>query len=261
MKNELKCLIGVPTFRRPQFLPRIIACFDRLNYDNKKMVIINDDIDTKYHYNGDLNIEIVNIDNHLPLAVKRNMFACWDFDILFPLDDDDLFLPERLNNHVSKYMEDGNIDLYRNRCHIYVTKSKMLKKILTSAFTNSSFTKNGFFKSGGYTNHYQSNHDDVTLRKNFKTKCNCKIEVDISKLDFIYQFDGGRVHNTQNRDVLMSDDILKRGKSQQIQSGNIELVPDFENYDNILKLVDETILKGETNIEIYNNHANYRSLK
>lgn len=261
MKNELKCLVGVPTFRRPQFLPRIIACFDRLNYDNKKMVIINDDIDTKYHYNGNSNIEIVNIDNHLSLAVKRNMFACWDFDILFPLDDDDLFLPERLNNHVSKYMEDDKIDLYRNRCHIYVTNSKMRKKLLTSAFTNSSFTRGGFFKSGGYTNFNQSNHDDVTLRKNFLTKCNCKIEVDGSKLDFIYQFDGGRFHNTHNRDVLMSDAVSKRSKQQQTQSGNIELIPDFVNYDNILKLVDETILKGEIDIQVYDNFTSYRISK
>ena len=43
MKNNPRVLVAVPTYGRPQFLPRIIANFDRLQYDNKKLVIINDE--------------------------------------------------------------------------------------------------------------------------------------------------------------------------------------------------------------------------
>lgn len=256
MKNEMKCLIGVPTFRRPQFLPRIIACFERLNYDNKKMVIINDDIDTKYYYNGNLNIEIVNIDKHLSLAVKRNMFACWDFDILFPLDDDDLFFPNRLKNHVTQYRQNPLLDLYRNRSCIF-TNGTLMKIGDNSSFTNSSFTRAGYFKSGGYTNFSRSNHDDIMLRSNFLDHCKVKIENNPREIDFLYQFDGGRYHNTNIQDKLMSSDMMMRTLKQRSVVGDVELNPDYEVYDNLCQLRDIVVRNLNIDVKTVENGVNF----
>lgn len=258
--NDFKCLIAVPTFRRPHFLPRIIACFERLDYDNKKMVIINDDPDTNYVYNDDPRVEIINIDRQLQLSVKRNMFNCWDYDVIFPLDDDDLFLPSRIKNHVKVYSENPSCDLFRNLAVLNVNNHKIKVTSNTSAFTNSSYTRKGFFKSGGYTAFHQSNYDDQCLRENFKAKCDCKIVNDVQDIDFIYQFEGGRYHNTNNKSIIMANDMINRTINQRKKSGKIVLKPDYETYDNIVELCREALVMKELPIEIINNGTNYSKL-
>jgi len=242
MNDNPKCLVAVPTYGRPQFLPRVLACFKRLNYDNKKLVIINDDPECRYFIEPDKDIEIVNIDTHLSLAVKRNLFPSWDFDIMFPLDDDDLFMPNRLKNHVVQYQSDSELDLYRNKSNIIINRKKIGKGGVAS-FTNSSFTRTGYFKSFGYTNYDQSNYDDVTLRANFRKRCNLKIEKDWNFCDFIYQFDQGRFHNSWNR-AEMIDDRFVKASSKFKKSGDILLDIDYDTYDNIYNLSMEVLEKN-----------------
>lgn len=246
MTDNPKCLIAVPTLGRPHFLPRILSCFDRLDHDNKKLVIINDDRECKY-YTDEKNIEIVNIDSLLTLAVKRNMFASWDFDIMFPLDDDDLFLPERLQNHITQYKKDPELDLFRNSRTIVIKKDVALKGRMVSSFTNSSMTRTGYFKSGGYTNFSRSNHDDICLRENFIKKCKTKIVHDWDSCDFIYQIDGGRYHNTMNKNETIKpyEDVVFKNR----KCGDITLNSDHTNYDNIVKISRE-ILENDSEVVI-----------
>ena len=241
MNSNPKCLIAVPTFRRPKFLPRILACFKRLDYSNKKLVIINDDPETKYTIAPDPNIEVVNIDSRLQLSVKRNLFTSWDFDIMFPLDDDDLFLPSRLRNHVKQYQNDKTLDLYRN-----LTNFNLASPIFNvgggGSFTNSSFTRTGYFKSSGYTAFEKSNNDDICLHHNFMNRCNVKIEPDDTARDFIYQWDQGRYHNSFNDESLSTENIDASSLRDQI-TGNIHLHIDYDCYDNIhdiANIVDKT---------------------
>jgi hypothetical protein len=240
MNSNPLCLIAVPTFGRPQFLPRILSCFSKLDYDNKRLLIINDDPDCKYVTSED-NVEIVNLDKQVSLAIKRNLFPSWEFDIMFPLDDDDLFLPGRLKNHILEYQKNPSIDLYRNLKSVGCNGGTIHVRKHPPSFTNSSFTRKGYFKSGGYTSFHQSNHDDVNLRTNFKKNCNVKIESNIDTCDFFYQFDGGRYHNTNNRDVIMSDGFRQRAEKYKI-TGTIELCSDHKTYDDIVDIINESII-------------------
>lgn len=253
--EEPKCLVAVPTFRRPQFLPRILACFDRLNYTNKKMVIINDDPDTKFIYNDDPRVEIINIDRQLQLSVKRNMFNCWDYDFIFPLDDDDLFLPDRLTNHINVYMSNGNtIDLYRNTS-CYLVFANKLQLAPKSSFTNSSYSKAGFFKAGGYTSYEQSNLDDASLRINFTTKCKCHIIQDDAKIDFVYDYGGSRYRNTHNKESVMSDEFNNRTIKERGNTGEIILTPDYTTYDSIVSLCNKVTKDKPLNVHFANDNA------
>lgn len=256
MEEDKKCLIGVSTFRRPQFLPRMLACFDRLDYSNKKMVIINDDSETIYKYEGSSNIEVINIDKHLPLAVKRNLFTSWDFDVYFPLDDDDLFLPERIKNHMREYLDDPTLDLFRNRS-CYMVNDFSIKKSLASSFSNCSFTRTGYFKSGGYTNYHQSNQDDICLRQNFRKNCKVKISENLNCVDFVYQFDGGRYHNTNNSSELMPPQMIQRTINQRIKTGEILIEPDYETYDNINNLCSVVNEIGEIKVKKTEDCVNF----
>ena len=247
MNSNPKCLIAVPTFRRPKFLPRILACFKRLDYSNKKLVIINDDPETKYTIAPDPDIELINIDTQLPLSVKRNMFASWDFDVMFPLDDDDLFLPMRLKNHVEEYQKDDALDLYRN-CSSFDIAGGRFGIGTGGAFTNSSFTRTGYFKSLGYTAFDQSNYDDIYLNNSFTSRCNVKITTDITKRDFIYQWDNGSYHNTFYDDSFSIVDIDKDTSKSKI-TGNIHLHYDYDCYDNINN-ISNIVDKSGTGVEI-----------
>lgn len=255
--KDLDCLIAVPTLRRPLLLPRVLACFDRLNYENKRMIIINDDPDTKLIYDKDPRVEIINIDKQLQLSVKRNMFHSWNYDIIFPLDDDDLFMPDRLSNHVEAYRKSFfSIDLFRNTA-CYSLYHKKLKIDRSSSFTNSSFTRAGFFKSTGYTAFNRSNFDDQSLDKNFRKNCVCHEITDILNIDYIYDFNGVRYHNTFNNDVIMNSNLLKRTESERKQSGTIILEPDYQSYDIAVKLC-KMLKEGDSiPIEFINHGATF----
>ena len=142
--TEPKVLIAVPTYGRPSYLPRLIASFKKINYNNKKLLIINDDERVKYKLDKeDKEIDICNLDLHLNLSVKRNLFASWDWDIYMPLDDDDMFLPERINNHVKKYEENPDIVCYRNEPAYYFGENRVYITSYTS-FTNHSLKRKGW---------------------------------------------------------------------------------------------------------------------
>ena len=250
--------MAVPTFRRPHFLPRLLACFKRIKYDNKKLVIINDDPECKYVMDDDPEIDIINIDKRLQLSVKRNLFSSWEFDIMFPLDDDDLFLPNRMLNHVVEYQENTDILLYRNRANLFIAQGEIRIGKKPASFTNSSFTREGYHKSGGYTAFHRSNHDDVKLRENFKSRCRCKIERKIETIDFVYQLGGGNYHNTFNDQVIMKPEMENKSKKLSLE-GTINLNIDYAEYDNILNICNEVLeSKIPTKIKLEENGSRIR---
>lgn len=250
MNSNPKCLVAVPTFGRPNFIPRILACFKRLKCDNKKLVIINDDATMKYVLD-DPEVDIINIDKHLPLAVKRNLFLSWEFDIMFPLDDDDLFLPDRMQNHIREYLEDPYLDLYRNQGMLCVLNNS-LRHGWKSSFTNSSFTRTGFMKSGGYTSFDKSNDDDQVLRSNFMNNCVIKVECRSDTTDFIYQWQGVSNHNSFNNESVMEDSRRDRIIGDRLKSDIIihKLHIDFDVYDNFVNLSKKALNDIENGIAI-----------
>ena len=240
-----KVLIAVPTYGRPNYLPRLLASFKELNYDNKKLLIINDDKRIKYKLDKeDPNIDICNMDLHLNLSVKRNLFASWDWDVIMHLDDDDFFLPERINNHLKKYNEDPSLEVYKNDAGFSFSENKIYIADYT-AFTNHSMTRKGWFKSLGYTAFERSNFDDQSIHQNVMNRCNYKNECDTENIDFVYWWgnsdDETKYRNTFNADEVTCDYVENAAlKSYQVfkknRDGYTILKPDFECFNNIKTL-------------------------
>ena len=240
-----KVLIAVPTYGRPDYLPRLLASFKELNYDNKKLLIINDDKRIKYKLDKeDPNIDICNMDLHLNLSVKRNLFASWDWDVIMHLDDDDFFLPERINNHLKKYNEDPTLEVYKNNAGFSFSENKIYIADYT-AFTNHSMTRKGWFKSLGYTAFERSNFDDQSIHQNVMNRCNYKNECDTENIDFVYWWgnsdDETKYRNTFNSDKVTCDYVENAAlKSYQVfkknRDGYTILKPDFECFNNIKTL-------------------------
>ena len=240
-----KVLIAVPTYGRPDYLPRLLASFKELNYDNKKLLIINDDKRIKYKLDKeDPNIDICNMDLHLNLSVKRNLFASWDWDIIMHLDDDDFFLPERINNHLKKYNEDPNLEVYKNDAGFCFSENRISIANYT-AFTNHSMTRKGWFKSLGYTSFERSNFDDQSIHQNVMNRCNYKNECDTENVDFVYWWgnsdDETKYRNTFNADEVKCDFVENAAlKSYEMfkknRAGYTVLKSDFECFNNIKTL-------------------------
>jgi len=240
-----KVLIAVPTYGRPDYLPRLLASFKELNYNNKKLLIINDDKRIKYKLDKeDPNIDICNMDLHLNLSVKRNLFASWDWDIIMHLDDDDIFLPERINNHLRIYDETPGTEAYKNEAGFCFSENKIYISTWTS-FTNHSMTRKGWFKSLGYTAFERSNFDDQSIHQNVMNRCNYKNECDTENLDFIYWWgnsdDETKYRNTFNADEVKCDYVENAAlKSYEMfkknRDGYTILRPDFECFNNIKTL-------------------------
>tara|TARA_R100000697_G_C5458399_1_gene199151 strand:- start:505 stop:1323 length:819 start_codon:yes stop_codon:yes gene_type:complete len=261
--EDPKVLIAVPTYGRPSYLPRLIASFKKINYSNKKLLIINDDNRVKYRLKKeDKEIDICNLDLHLNLSVKRNLFASWDWDIYMPLDDDDMFLPERINNHIKKYEENPEIVCYRNEAAYNFGENRAYITGYT-AFTNHSLKRKGWFESLGYTSFERSNYDDQSIHKNITKRCEHLIESDYNNLDFIYWWgntnDETKYRNTFNNDILKSNFVEEASKKDYIgkidKNGYITLEPDYDCYNEITNIIKRLDVYSRTVYDIHLNQA------
>ena len=248
MKNNPRVLVAVPTYGRPQFLPRIIANFDRLQYDNKKLVIINDDIKTKYSFNPDSfsntwnNINIINLENKTPLSIskKRNMFLDWDWDVLFFLDDDDVLLPDRISNHIEIYNSTPDIDVVKNTS-FFITYDGALDLKTSLCTMNFSITKKGVQKAGYFNEDILGAGEDTDWWHRIHNNCNVHYYNDPKSADFVYWFSGSNyhasVHCEENTEVLQ--EMVKSYLTNNNYEKNINLYPDYESYDSIVSLCRE----------------------
>jgi|TARA_R100001079_G_scaffold106947_1_gene75507 glycosyltransferase involved in cell wall biosynthesis len=261
--SEPKVLVAVPTYGRPSYLPRLIASFKKINYNNKKLLIINDDNRVKYKLDKpDAEIDICNLDLHLNLSVKRNLFASWDWDIYMPLDDDDMFLPERINNHVRKYEAHPDIVCYRNEAAYYFGENRAYITDYTS-FTNHSLKRQGWFESLGYTSFERSNFDDQSIHHNIVNRCECLIEADYLNLDFIYWWgntdDETKYRNTFNSDIMKNETVELASQKDYIgkinKQGYITLKPDYDCYNKITDIIKRLNVYRRTEHNIHLNQT------
>ena len=94
---KLCCIVS--TYGRPQLLPRVIACFEAQDYEDRCMVIL-DDGGQYGPCEGDRWKLFSVPDRFQSLGAKRNQTLALvphDTDAILPTDDDDLFLPWHLS--------------------------------------------------------------------------------------------------------------------------------------------------------------------
>ena len=238
MLDYPKVVIGVLTYGRPLYLPRVLACFDRLKYPTKRMVIINDCKYIKYTCSNP-RVDILNIDTRMPLAAKRNMFTSFDWDILFQLDDDDLFLPNRIKHHVDIYRKDSSIDAISNPM-CYITYGGSLDMNGGCATTNSSYTRAGFFKAGGYDVRAESyNAEDTNMRGRMLDNCNVHIDNSRDRADYVYWWHGSTYHATYSDSLdewnKVESSVIEHLTELGLTNTVVDIVPNYKVYDNIVR--------------------------
>ncbi|WP_217638664.1 glycosyltransferase [Nitrosospira multiformis] len=92
----------MPTFNRRDFVPRAISCFQRQDYPNKELIIVDDGTDPVSDLiPSDKRIQYIRLPRRLSVGAKRN-FACEQSaaSLIAHWDDDDWHAPRRLSYQV-----------------------------------------------------------------------------------------------------------------------------------------------------------------
>ena len=242
----MKALLVCATFGRIPYLPTMLAGFLNQNYDDKHLVIINDDTNVELCCDYD-NVTVINCNKRLLLSEKRNLgIASGYHDIIFPYDDDDIFLPNRVSNHMREY-DDPTVGAFRN-LSTYITCGGVFK--MGSGPPNDiSFRKKTWFNVGGYFNN-EITGEDTELYNKIDNK---KVVNDDSNMDFVYGWSGINYHLSISQSQKPIDE---RAYNQLVEMGILNkkyrIVPDHNEYEKYLKLVS---MHEKNKVDIPFKHA------
>lgn len=226
----MKALLVCSTYGRIPYLSTMLSGFLHQSYDDKHLVIVNDDKNVDLCCNYD-NVTVINCNQRMLLSEKRNLgIASGYHDIIFPYDDDDIFLPNRLHNHIKKY-EDESINAYNNTA-CYVTYGG--KFVVGGGPPNDvSFRKSEWFRVGGYVNK-KITGEDVEL---FDKLSNKLIENDQNNKDFVYCFSGINYHlSCESSNTMMDERAYNQLKEMNLLGKKYWIEPNFDEYSKYLYL-------------------------
>lgn len=154
--RPMKIGVCVPTFRRPELLGHLIACFESQNYKDARLIAY-DDCGEMSPYSGDRWEIVSRNERHKTLGEKRNAIAEMmpDVDAFVFWDDDDLYRDDALaavENALSRadWCRPGQI-LVSDRVRLNRMKTYYRSDGRDKAFQCGwGVTKNAFWNVGGY---------------------------------------------------------------------------------------------------------------
>lgn len=240
----MKTLAVCSTYGRIPYLRRMLSSFTSQTYDDKHLVIINDDKNVELCCSRK-DVTILNCNTRMTLPDKRNVgISIGKYDVIFPLDDDDVFMPNRISNHLRHY-EDDTVNAYRNKCS-YIIYGDVFKKTDEAPHNSMSFRQSEWRRVGGYTD--DQKYEDVDLHDKIvgvKTEsCElCK--------DFIYGFGGVNYHLSSKPQQIHSFEELAWNQltDMNLIGKKYWIEPDFEQYNNC-RILKQMFDKDEKEIII-----------
>lgn len=227
----MKVLVICPTYGRLPYLGRMVASFLSQTYTNSDLVIINDDSNVQIKFIHD-RVTVININKKHLLDVKRNIGAVMgrNYDLIMPLDDDDIFLPKQIEYHVEQFEKNPDINLFRNIRSFIVYGGEF--KFGANGPNSIAYKPNTFFEYGGY-NHFEKNSGGDT--KFFDKIKNKLIVKDKENSYFVYNFSGVNYHLScinENHIIGVAEQQLKKLNC----SGGFHIIPDYEEYQKFIDL-------------------------
>ncbi len=224
----MKALAVCATYGRLPYLGRMLSAFIHQTYEDKHLVIVNDDKNVELCCERK-DVTVLNCRTRLHIGHKRNIgIMIGNHDIIFPMDDDDVFLPKKMINHISKY--DGSIGACRNR-EGYIIRGDQFTTNNPGPWNSISFSKKAWFEAGGYTDDWGWEDYEISFRlKNI-------LEYD-GERDWIYQQGGVNYSAGENPGQIYSHEetALNQLKSMGLVGKKFWIQPDFEQFNNFCLL-------------------------
>jgi hypothetical protein len=242
----MKCLAVCATYGRIPFLNRSVASFLSQNYDDKHLVIVNDDKNITINCDSEL-VTCININKKLLLDEKRNIgINLGNYDLIVGWDDDDISLPNRINHHVLKHQRHPKCQYYKNWLSYLVTDNEFKMNLLCP--NDISFTKKTWFDYGGYDNFIKLNGGDVKFLNRIK---NILQDRDYDEIHHIYSMGGLNYHVSSLNKINIDFEKIAYDQLNDLGIfGDVyNIVPDYTEYNKFLEL-DRLWKSGERNIPI-----------
>jgi glycosyltransferase involved in cell wall biosynthesis len=226
----MKVLAVCPTYGRIPFLNRMVASFLSQTHDDKHLVIVNDDVNVKLVCN-EPSVTCINLDTKILLPQKRNLGNGFNYsDIIMPFDDDDIFMPNRMTNHVNKHIANPALDAYCKTIS-YTLYGDVFGHGPCSP-TVCSYTRKCWMEVGGYKATMNAGED-----QEFMNKIPNKIMVNVpEELDFVYNYGNINYHASYADDSEVSGIAERQLKSMDLVGKEYVIVPDFEEYARFVEL-------------------------
>lgn len=225
---KMKALAVCATYGRLPYLNRMLSSFLEQTYDNKHLVLVNGDIETKLICHSP-NVTVINLDKWVPVGEARNIgIECVDADIIFPWDDDDIYYPARMKNHIHQYTKQ-DISAYRNIPSYTICGNVF--DLCWGSFSSLSFTKDAWIEAGKYDRDLIRGEDEK-LHKSLKQLF---LDNDHTKIDFCYNY-GGLNYHTTFTEIDVIHHIAKDQRDKLTTNGEFLITPDFEEYNKFLIL-------------------------
>ena len=255
----MKVLVITPTFGRLPFLGRLVASFLSQTYDDKELVIINDDKNVKIACDID-NVTCINIDKKILVGQKRNLATQLGYyDLYMHIDDDDVFLPERISNHVKMHQDRPEINLYRNTASYRIYGDAFERAGVDAGMNFISYKRQAWFDVGGCFKDNNLGEDREFLEK----MPNVLQFENFDQLDCVYNFGGINYHLS----VKTPEEELQRiahiqRESLNLVNGVFNIVPDFTEYNKFIELDKryKAINTNKTNNPIHVIHRGFAKL-
>ena len=240
----MKTLVTCHTYGRIPYLNRMLAGFISQTYDDKHLVIINDDRNVELCCNND-QVTCINLNKKILLPQKRNMgIMLGYYDLIMQYDDDDIFLPNRISNHVKKHIENPDIWYYWNKSSYIVYGDKF--ELAGCSPNHCSFLRKGWFSVGGYANN-QNIGDDMEfyfkIPEEFKKEEN---ENNPELADYVYNFGGVNYHTSYEKDQTIDEIAYNQLLEMNLINKKYWIEPDYEEYNKFLILENLYKEKKET---------------
>lgn len=148
------------TFDRPKLLNELLFCFLNQDYENKELIILNDQKDVIYKYN-DPRVKIFNYSERFPsLGNKRNRsMDLVNGDYVFIFDDDDIYYSNHISRLIEFHQENSEYDIVGNgMCHFSQDNRDIQNQPDPLAF-NGACIKREYYKTHKFPNNKSAGED------------------------------------------------------------------------------------------------------
>ncbi|MCD8740540.1 glycosyltransferase family 2 protein [Mucilaginibacter roseus] len=121
---NMKFSVIIPTYNRPDFLREALASVAAQTYKNYEVVVVNDhqpDADAVNKVCGELdNVKVIHHEQSMGGNAARNTgISHSDGELIAFLDDDDLWLPTKLEEHLKAHQASANVGLVYSDCILF----------------------------------------------------------------------------------------------------------------------------------------------
>lgn len=226
----MKVLVIMPTYGRIPFLNRAVASFLSQTYEDKELVIVNDDknVQIKCEYP---NITCINLSKKVLIGQKKNLATNLGYHNLYiPFDDDDIMLPNRIKNCVDLHNKNTNVGLIRNTIGYIIYGDQFM--ISSSGQNTISYTRDAWFEVRGYE--YEGNNGED---QEFKFKNKKILEFEYNELiDYVYNWGGINYHASCSDERNIEEMAYQQLVDLNLLNKEYYINPDYDEYGKFVYL-------------------------